>query len=153
MIVRITGEGQYELTDRDLDELNRLDDRLTEAVDSGSQKQFESALVGLLRHVRSVGLELPADHMGRSDLVLPGADATLEEIREVLGDEGLIPGNTVEAPEPPKQGTGSVADTVPDQNTKSSQTEPEPKLAPSLNRSPTAATSRTHCALFARLSN
>jgi hypothetical protein len=39
-----------------------------------------------------VGKPLPDDEIVPSDLVLPSADASLDEVRELLGDEGLIPG-------------------------------------------------------------
>ena len=92
MIVRIGGEGQFEVPDEHLGELNRLDDDLAKAVDAGDEAQFKTALEALLASVRTVGRELPADHIGPSELVLPSPDSTIEEVREVLGDEGLIPG-------------------------------------------------------------
>ena len=92
MIVRISGEGQFDLSEDHVDELNRLDDDLTKAVDAGDEAQFKTALDALLTSVRSAGQELPADWIGPSDLVLPSPDATIHEVREVLGDEGLIPG-------------------------------------------------------------
>ena len=92
MIVRISGEGQFDLPEDHVDELNRLDDDLTKAVDAGHEAQFKTALEALLTSVRSAGEELPADWIGPSDLVLPSPDATIHEVREVLGDEGLIPG-------------------------------------------------------------
>ena len=92
MIVRISGEGQFDLPDGHVDELNRLDDDLTKAVDSGDDTQFTAALEALLASVRTAGQELPADFIGPSDLVLPSPDASIHEVREVLGDEGLIPG-------------------------------------------------------------
>ncbi|HZA80849.1 MAG TPA: hypothetical protein VFC13_05175 [Actinomycetes bacterium] len=92
MIVRISGEGQFEVSEDRVDELNRLDDGLTKAVDAGDEAQFKTALEALLASVRTAGQELPADYIGPSDLVLPSPDATIHEVREVLGDEGLIPG-------------------------------------------------------------
>jgi hypothetical protein len=92
MIVRISGEGQFDLAEAHVDELNRLDDDLTKAVDAGDEGQFKSALEALLASVRTAGEELPADWIGPSDLVLPSPEATIHEVREVLGDEGLIPG-------------------------------------------------------------
>jgi hypothetical protein len=92
MIVRISGEGQFEVSEDQVDELNRLDDGLTKAVDAGDEAQFKTALEALLASVRTAGQELPADYIGPSDLVLPSPDATIHEVREVLGDEGLIPG-------------------------------------------------------------
>ena len=38
------------------------------------------------------GEPLPDDSLVDSHLILPPADATLEEVRELLGDDGLIPG-------------------------------------------------------------
>jgi hypothetical protein len=92
MIVRISGEGQFDLPETHVDELNRLDDDLTKAVDAGDEGQFKSALEALLASVRTAGEELPVDWIGPSDLVLPSPEATIHEVREVLGDEGLIPG-------------------------------------------------------------
>ena len=92
MIVRISGEGQFDVPGGHVEELNRLDDDLTKAVDSDVEGQFKAALEALLTSVRSAGEELPADWIGPSDLVLPSPDATIHDVREVLGDEGLIPG-------------------------------------------------------------
>jgi hypothetical protein len=92
MIVRISGEGQFRVPEGHLEELNRLDDDLTKAVDAGDEGQFKTALEGLLASVRTAGEELPADFIGPSDLVLPSPEATIHEVRELLGDEGLVPG-------------------------------------------------------------
>jgi hypothetical protein len=92
MIVRISGEGQFKVPEEHVGELNRLDGDLTKAVDAGDEEQFKTALEALLASIRTAGEELPADWIGPSDLVLPSPDSTIHEIREVLGDEGLIPG-------------------------------------------------------------
>ena len=92
MIVRISGEGQFDVPESHVDELNRLDEDLTKAVDSSDEAQFKSTLEALLTSVRTAGEELPADWIGPSDLVLPSPDSSIHEVREVLGDEGLIPG-------------------------------------------------------------
>jgi hypothetical protein len=92
MIVRISGEGQFDVPESHVDELNRLDEDLTKAVDSGDEAQFKSVLEALLTSIRTAGEELPADWIGPSDLVLPSPDSSIHEVREVLGDEGLIPG-------------------------------------------------------------
>jgi hypothetical protein len=42
--------------------------------------------------VREVGSPLPDDEIVPSQLVLPAGDATLAEVRELLSDDGLIPG-------------------------------------------------------------
>jgi len=92
MIVRILGEGQRTVDDGELEGLNALDNDLIAAVDSGDADGFNRALSALLDKVRQVGKALPDDEIVPSDLVLPSADASLDEVRELLGDEGLIPG-------------------------------------------------------------
>jgi PspAA-like protein len=92
VIVRILGEGQVDVPDSELDSLNELDDALQRAVDGGDEEGFSQSLTALLSRVRDVGRPLPDDEIVPSDLVLPSADASLAEVRELLGDEGLIPG-------------------------------------------------------------
>ncbi|MFN2489476.1 MAG: hypothetical protein ABR529_07025 [Actinomycetota bacterium] len=92
MILRVLGDGQYEVTEQSVEEMNELDDRVVAAIEAGDGSAFERALRELLGRVRSGARRLPDDHLGPSDLVLPGPDATLEEVRSMLGAEGLIPG-------------------------------------------------------------
>ena len=92
MIVRIMGEGQYQVDDGHLDALNKLDSALTAAIDSGDQSTFQSALQALLAKVREAGAALPDDALEASDAVLPAADADLGDVVAMLGDEGLVPG-------------------------------------------------------------
>ena len=91
MIVRILGEGQFEVDDARLEELNRLDDRVVEAIEAGDDGEFAAALDDLLTTVRTQGSKVPDDHLGGSELVLPEAGASLEEVRSLLDEEGLIP--------------------------------------------------------------
>jgi len=92
MIVRILGEGQLEVPDGEMDGLNQLDADLQDAVDAGDEGRFRTTLARLLDRVRSAGERLPDDDLKPSELVLPAAEADLAEVRELLGDEGLIPG-------------------------------------------------------------
>ena len=92
MIVRILGEGQWDVADEHVEALNRLDTEVERAVEAGDEPVFASTLGELLTAIRTAGRVLPDDSLLDSDLILPPADATLEEVREMLGDEGLIPG-------------------------------------------------------------
>lgn len=92
MIVRILGEGQFDVPDSDLAALNELDDRLIKAVESGDTNEFTATLGQLLAAVRVHASPHPLDALDPSDIVLPGSDSSLEEVRALLGDEGLIPG-------------------------------------------------------------
>jgi hypothetical protein len=89
MIVRISGEGQYRLDDSALDRINTLDEALEKALETDG---FAAALADLLEEVRSSGEPLADDELLGSDVVLPPADATAEEVKAMLNDDGLIPG-------------------------------------------------------------
>ncbi|THA26793.1 hypothetical protein E4198_20895 [Streptomyces sp. RKND-216] len=98
MIVRIMGEGQVRLEDSHFPELNRLDDELAAEVDSGDETGFRRTLNALLDAVREMGTPLPDDSLEPSELILPAPEATLDEVRGMLNEDGLIPGTT--DPEP-----------------------------------------------------
>ncbi|MCH0565062.1 MULTISPECIES: hypothetical protein [unclassified Streptomyces] len=92
MIVRIMGEGQVRLEDGHLTELNKLDDELLAEIENGDGPGFRRTLDALLVRVRELGVPLPDDTLEPSGLILPAQEATLEEVRELLSDDGLIPG-------------------------------------------------------------
>ena len=92
MIVRILGRGQFDVPASALDELNDLDDSLIEAVEAGDDAGFSTALADLLQRVQAVAAPHPPDTLDTSDVILPGPDSSLEEVRRLLGGEGLIPG-------------------------------------------------------------
>ncbi len=92
MIVRILGEGQYDLSEDAVSALNELDARVEAAVEADDQDAFLGALTSLLDGVRTAGVAHDADSLEPSDLILPMADATLAEVRDMLSGDGLIPG-------------------------------------------------------------
>ncbi|MEU1376325.1 hypothetical protein ABZ442_22075 [Streptomyces triculaminicus] len=92
MIVRIMGEGQVRLADSHFTELNTLDDELLEEMESGDEEGFRRTLGALLDAVRRLGTPLPDDALEPSELILPAPDSSLADVREMLGDDGLIPG-------------------------------------------------------------
>ncbi|GAA1886185.1 PspA-associated protein PspAA [Streptantibioticus ferralitis] len=92
MIARIMGEGQVKLDESHFTELNKLDDELLAEIESGDDESFRRTLGALLDAVRRLGTPLPDDALEPSELILPSADASLEEVREMLSEDGLIPG-------------------------------------------------------------
>ena len=94
MIVRILNEGQWQLTDEAVRGLNSFDDAVEQAVAAGDQDRLASALNTLLDRIRLTGTKVPDEELEDSDLILPAADSTVEEVRQLLSEseEGLIPG-------------------------------------------------------------
>ena len=94
MIVRILNEGQWHLTGDAIRGLNTFDDAVEQAVNTGDQEQLTKALHTLLDRIRTTGTRVPDEELADSDLILPDADSTLEDVRQLLSEseEGLIPG-------------------------------------------------------------
>jgi hypothetical protein len=91
VLIRILGEGQFVVPDEALAEINHLDSVLESALNS-ADGNFRAALDALLDKVRTVGVHAPEDELHESHVILPFADASEEEIRDMLGEEGLVPG-------------------------------------------------------------
>ena len=92
MIVRIATEGQYEVLDDDVEELNKLDNQAVAACTTDDEQKFNDAWGKLLEFVRNHGQPVADDHLAPSDLILPPPDVSLEEARTEFTGEGLIPG-------------------------------------------------------------
>jgi hypothetical protein len=90
--VRILGEGQFKVDDSAVAGLNELDTKLEAAVEHSDESAFTAALDGLLSQVRAQGSPLAPDILEPSDLILPRQDASMDEVRKLLTDDGLIPG-------------------------------------------------------------
>lgn len=94
MIVRVLGEGQFRVAEESLDGLTAIDEAIEQAVADKDQQALSEALQQLRARITAGGVAVPDDELEDSDLILPGADATLAEVRQLLqdSDEGLIPG-------------------------------------------------------------
>jgi PspAA-like protein len=92
MIVRISNEGQYEVSDDDTAELNELDNEAVASCESSDEEGFHQVFTRLLDMVRTKGTPLPDDELIGSDIILPPPDVSLEEAKSEFQGEGLIPG-------------------------------------------------------------
>jgi hypothetical protein len=91
VIVRISGEGQYELPDADAERLNELDNRAVAAAEQGDQTGFAELWGQMLELVVTDGHELPGDDLVESDVILPPRDVSFAEAQGEFTGEGLIP--------------------------------------------------------------
>ncbi|HEY2668317.1 MAG TPA: hypothetical protein VGK51_15915 [Actinomycetota bacterium] len=86
MIVRVLGDGQYELPESVEAEFERLDNHLIAHVEDGDEEAFRRELAELVALVRQ-GSELPHDDFRPSDAVLPSPYSSLEDVRELLAED------------------------------------------------------------------
>jgi hypothetical protein len=91
VIVRISGEGQFELPEEDASRLNELDNRAVAAVEEGDEAGFEELWQQMVALVESDGRRLGDDELAESDVILPPRDISFEEAGADFTGEGLIP--------------------------------------------------------------
>jgi hypothetical protein len=84
MIARIMTENQYRLTDDDAAALDKLDDPLHQAIESGDDLAFAFALERVIDFVREKGTVVPVDEVIPSDVIIPAPDMTVIEARQYL---------------------------------------------------------------------
>ena len=91
MIVRVMGEGQYEVDDEVAKGLNDLDEQAERALEAGDQEQFSELLGRMTEAVKTNGTRLPDEDLSPSEAIIPPDDLSLDEARELFEGEGLIP--------------------------------------------------------------
>jgi hypothetical protein len=91
VIVRISGEGQFNLPDEDAERLNELDNRAVSAVEEGDETGFAELWSQMLEIVANDGNAVNNDELVESDVILPPRDITFEEARGEFTGDGLIP--------------------------------------------------------------
>ncbi|HEY1357399.1 MAG TPA: hypothetical protein VGF21_03750 [Thermoleophilaceae bacterium] len=91
MIVRIAGEGQFEIPDGDGERLNELDNRAVSAVEQGDEAGFRELFTQMLELISADGNALPDEELVVSDVIVPPRDISFEEAKGEFTGDGLIP--------------------------------------------------------------
>jgi hypothetical protein len=91
VIVRVMGDGQYDVDDEVAKGLNDLDGQAEQALQAGDEEQLREVLRRMAEQVRANGARLADDDLKPSEAIVPPDDLTLDEARELLDGEGLIP--------------------------------------------------------------
>ena len=92
MIVRIIGQGQFDVRSGLYDDLNRIDNKIVEYVQKGDEKGYKKSLAELIGVVLREGKKVPDKELFESSVIVPPADMTLEEARQVFRGEGIFKG-------------------------------------------------------------
>ena len=87
MIVRVLGEGQYELDGKAMARVESLDATLSQALAAGDEAWFSKALDALLAEIRSAGRLLDPATIVPSDLAVPTEETSMDEVRVLLAQE------------------------------------------------------------------
>jgi len=91
VIVRISGEGQFQLPDDHASRLNELDNEAVAAAEAKDEARFNELWQQMLSLVESDGEPVPDDELVSSDVILPPRDITFEDACAEFSGDGLIP--------------------------------------------------------------
>jgi hypothetical protein len=91
VIVRIMGEGQWQVDDDEIRELDTLDTEASKLLEAGDEEGLRRVLATMAERVRSNGQRLDDADLHPSDAIVPPTDLSLDEARTLLEGEGLIP--------------------------------------------------------------
>ena len=91
MIVRLMGEGQFEVDDEVAKGLNDIDEQAAQAVEAGDEERLSELLRRMAEAVRTNGARVSDSDLSASDAIIPPEDLSLDEARQLFEEEGLIP--------------------------------------------------------------
>jgi len=86
MIVRILGEGRYEVPEADMPAIEQLDAQLADALERSDEGEFTGTLADLIGQVRHTGALIAPDDLRPSSLAVPHEGSTLAEVRSLLSE-------------------------------------------------------------------
>lgn len=92
MIIRILGQGQYEVSSSLFDTLNGIDNKIVDCVQDGNEKEYKKNLTELVGLIIKEGQKLPDTELIGSSIIVPPADLTLEEARQIFRGDGIFKG-------------------------------------------------------------
>ena len=92
MIIRIMGEGQYNVKSSLFDTLNKIDNTIVDYVQKGDEQGYKKSLAKLINTIKSTGKALDDKELVESDIIVPPSDMTLKEARDVFKGTGIFKG-------------------------------------------------------------
>ncbi|WP_292469002.1 hypothetical protein [Methanolobus sp.] len=90
MIIRIVGEGQYEVPSALFDELNAIDNKIVDLVSQDNKEEYNNELSKLISMIKSSGKQLDDVDIVESDIIVPPGDLTFEEAKDIFTGVGIF---------------------------------------------------------------
>jgi hypothetical protein len=92
VIIRILGDGQYNIDSYILDDLNTIDNRIVDHISKGDRKAYKEDLSRMIARIKENGEPLDPTFLEASDIIVPPKDLSFEEARIIFSGRGLIEG-------------------------------------------------------------
>lgn len=84
------GQGQYRVNSSLFDDLNKIDNKIVGYVEKGDRKAYKKSLDELIGMVIREGKKVAAKEIVESDIIVPPADMTIEEARDIFKGSGIF---------------------------------------------------------------
>ena len=87
MIVRIMSDNQYRLDEAQpaqIAAIQQLDEELARVIRTQDEDRFHTTLARLIAHIHQAGTAIGHDEIVISDMIVPAADMSLAEVRDML---------------------------------------------------------------------
>lgn len=91
-IVRVIGHGQFRVDNRTAKKINKIDSELIKIIEMREQgeKKYSRRVAEVLGLIKKDGLPLEHKEIIQSDIIVPGADISIEEAKNLFTDQRLI---------------------------------------------------------------
>jgi hypothetical protein len=96
-IVRVAGYGQFKINQATMAKINEIDNEIVNMLkkDSGTsmedKNQFRNKIEEMVNLITKEGKPLEYKEIVESDIIVPSADLSVEEAKNMFKGEGIIP--------------------------------------------------------------
>jgi hypothetical protein len=87
IVVRVAGDNQYKLPVAVRPALDGLDMALVRAIQANDAEGFTQVTEQLIKLIHASGEKLPHDDLRSSDMIVPGADMSVDEAKRLMADD------------------------------------------------------------------
>jgi hypothetical protein len=91
-IVRVMGHGQFRVGNRTAEKISRIDNELIKIIElwKEGEKKYSRRVLDVLGLVKKDGVPLEHNEIIQSDIIVPGADISIEEAKNLFTDQHLL---------------------------------------------------------------
>ncbi|HET7149129.1 MAG TPA: hypothetical protein VFI73_11590 [Candidatus Nitrosopolaris sp.] len=91
-IVRVMGQGQFRINNRTARMISKIDRELVKIIQTHEQgeKDYSRRVAEVVRLVLKAGLPLEHKEIVQSDIIVPGADISIDDAKNLFRNQGLI---------------------------------------------------------------
>ena len=98
-IVRVAGHGQFKVNQSTIDKINEIDNEIVDMLKKDSsnsnglidESQFRNKIEEMVSLITREGKPLDDKEIVQSDIIVPSADLSVEEAKNMFKGEGIIP--------------------------------------------------------------